>query len=149
MSKRSKDFDRRRFLKTTGIGLAGAACPPLSAMPFTASGSVAHATPGSLSWEDQMKFRRLQPVRSVVDGVPVYSFGDTFIYGLGPNLVAPQSLQEGNDAEMRKIRPKKSWEITTNTMGATSPRVPRTELYDDQPFPGVHLIDDDPETCWK
>ena len=148
MSKRSKDFDRRRFLKTTGMGLASAACPPLSAMPFTASGSVAHATPGSLSWEDQMKFRRLQPVRSVVDGVPVYSFGDTFIYGLGPNLVAPQSLQEGNDAEMRKIRPKKSWEITTNTMGATSPRVPRTELYDDQPFPGVHLIDDDPETCW-
>src|SRR5580658_4625379 len=33
-------------------------------------------------------------------------------------------------------------------MGATSPRVPRTELYDIQPFLGVHLIDGDPETCW-
>jgi hypothetical protein len=148
MAKHKEYFDRRGFLKASGKGLAGAACPPRLAKALTAPGFSSPAKPPSLFWEDQMKLRRLQPVRCEVDGVPVYSFGDTFIYGQSPSLLSTPSLQVGNDAEMRKIRPKKSWEITANTMGATSPRVPRTELYDDQPFLGVHLIDGDRETCW-
>ncbi len=148
MGKHRERFDRRQFLRTGGIGLAGATCPPLFARPVKSPGFSSSPQSTSPSWEEQMKLRRVQPVRSIVDGVPVYSFGDTFIYGTSPSLISTKSLQEGNDAEMRKIRPKKSWEITANTFGATSPRVPRTELYDDQPFLGVNLIDGDRETCW-
>ncbi len=101
-----------------------------------------------LSWEDQMKLRRLQPVRTVVDGVPVHGFGDTFIYGVSPDLAKGSSLQEGTNPPARKIHPKKSWEISSNNMGATSPRVPRTELNDYQPYLGIGLIDGDLGTFW-
>lgn len=79
MAKYRKGLDRRGFSKTSGAGLAGAACPPMFAKPIETSPSSAPSS--HLSWEDQMRLRRLQPVRSIVGGVPVYSFGDTFIYG--------------------------------------------------------------------
>jgi hypothetical protein len=148
MHKQKGNFDRRRFLKAGGVGLAGAAFPPGLALALPAPGAPSSQLSAALSWEEQMKLRRIQPVRCEVEGVPVYSFGDTFIYGEGPTLVSTPPLQSGNEAAKRKIRPKKSWEITANIMGGTSPRVPRTDLYDIQPFLGVHLIDGDPETCW-
>ncbi|MBI4582801.1 MAG: discoidin domain-containing protein [Planctomycetes bacterium] len=49
---------------------------------------------------------------------------------------------------MRKIVPKKSWQIRSNRIGATPPRMPRTARSDFQPFLGIYLIDGDPETNW-
>ena len=84
---------------------------------------------------------REQPVRAVCDGVPVYGFGYTYVLGVSPDLVSGAPLQEGNGAAVTKIRPKKSWEIQSNRMGATSPRIPRSPLNDPQPQLAIRLID--------
>jgi hypothetical protein len=149
MVKRGTPIQRRDFLKGGAGSLAGLSAGPLQANGIDSS-KVQTTTESveALSWEEQVNLRRLQPVRAVVDGVPVYGFGDTFVYGVSPDLLKDSRLQEGNDAAVRKIQPKKSWEINCNKMGATSPRVPRIELNDTQVFLGVHLIDGDPETCW-
>jgi hypothetical protein len=80
--------------------------------------------------------------------VPVYGFGDTFLYGVSPDLQPGAQLQDGNTHPKTKIRPKKSWEIRENKMGATPPRMPRSQMMDEQPFLSIHLIDGDPETYW-
>ena len=149
MAKRRNAIKRRDFLKVGAGSLAGLTAGPLTAHPSVSPTLQVASDPGApLNWEEQVKLRRLQPVRAVVDGVPVYSFGDTFVYGVSPDLLKGSKLQEGNDAPVRKIQPKKSWEISSNKMGATSPRLPRIELNDTEPFLCVHLLDGDPETCW-
>ena len=150
MTERSNKIQRRDFLKVGGASLAGLTSQGLWA---EATAKRALLSPegdlsAPLSWEEQLMLRRVQPVRSIVGGVPVHAFGDTFIYGSSPDLAQGSKLQESNYAPVHKIQPKKSWEISSNTLGATSPRVPRTELDDYQPYLGVHLIDDDPETYW-
>ena len=65
-------------------------------------------------------------IRADCQGVPVYAFGYTYIYGLSPDFEPVSTLQVGNTAPLRKIVPKKSWEITSNRIGATPPRMPRT-----------------------
>ena len=50
---------------------------------------------------------------------------------------------------MRKIKPKKSWEIGDNLCGSAWPREPKTMWNDDQPLLPIHLIDGDPETAWS
>jgi hypothetical protein len=149
MVKGGTPIPRRDFLIAGAGSLVG-----LSAGPSLANGKDISNAQGAtdpvvaLSWEEQVNLRRLQPVRAEVDGIPVYGFGDTFVYGVSPDLLKGGGLQEGNNAEVHKIQPKKSWEIGSNKMGATAPRLPRTELNDTQVFLGVHLIDGDPETCW-
>ena len=148
MAKRQERIKRREFLKVGGTGLAGLASAPFGAEPNSdAFQDTASRSSAAVSYEEQVK-RQRQPVRSVVDEVPVYAFGDTFFYGASPDLAKGSRLQNGTNAPVRRIHPKKSWEITSNKMGATSPRVPRTELNDYQPYVGVHLIDGDPETYW-
>jgi hypothetical protein len=149
MSKRRNAIKRRDFLKAGAGSLAGLTAGPLRAHSSGSPALRVAADPATpLDWEEQVKLRRLQPVRSVVDGVPVYSFGDTFVYGVSPDLLKGSKLQEGNDSPAHKILPKKSWEISSNKMGATTPEVPRTEWNDRQPFLGIHLLDGDPETSW-
>lgn len=81
--------------------------------------------------------------------MPIYGFAFTFIYGLSPDLDPESKMQFGNDQPTTKTKPKKSWEIHSNRIGATPPRMPRTAKSDIRPFVGVHLIDDDPETYWS
>ncbi len=87
-------------------------------------------------------------LRADCNGVPVYGFGCTYIYGLSPDFVPGARLQADNESPRRKIVPKKSWQIHSSKLGATPPRMPRTARSDFQPFVGIHLIDDDPETYW-
>ena len=87
-------------------------------------------------------------VEANCQGVPVYAFGYTYVYGVGPDFQPAAVLQEGNAAAAIKIQPKKSWEIKGNLFGSTPAREPRTAANDDQPLLGVHLIDGDPLSCW-
>ncbi len=81
--------------------------------------------------------------------VPVYAFGYTYVYGMGPDLLPGAVMQEGNTQPIEKFKPKKSWEITSNYCGSTPAREPKTMWNDDQPLLPIHLIDGDPETAWS
>ncbi len=83
------------------------------------------------------------------DEVPVYAFGYTYIYGIGPDLLPGAVMQEGNTHPIEKVKPKKSWEITSNYCGSTPAREPKTMWNDDQPLLPIHLIDGDSETAWS
>lgn len=82
------------------------------------------------------------------EGVPVYAFGYTYVYGVSPDLDPDLKLQKGNDRIWTKIKPKKSWEIKSNKLGSTPAREPKTAANDDQPLLCVHLIDGDGESAW-
>ena len=82
------------------------------------------------------------------NGVPVYAFGYTYVYGVSPDFRPGVVLQKGNDAPAKKIQPKKSWEIKNNLFGSTPAREPRSAANDDQPLLAVHLIDGDVLSCW-
>jgi uncharacterized repeat protein (TIGR01451 family) len=62
-------------------------------------------------------------------------------------LEKPTTLQEGNTAPLTQIRHKTSAEIKRNTYGICA-HLPRARDYED-PFNPVHLIDNNPETCWS
>ena len=87
-------------------------------------------------------------VEAYCEGVPVYAFGYTYIYGISPSLLPEVVLQRDNRHPAVKIRPKKSWEIQHNLCGSTPAREPKTMWNDDQPLLPIHLIDGDPETAW-
>ena len=91
---------------------------------------------------------RLQPVRSICDGVPVYGYGYTYIWGVSPTFTKGTQLQEGNDSPQKKIKPKKSWEIKANKLGAALPGLPHSALMDPQPQLNIRLIDGDYDTFW-
>jgi len=88
-------------------------------------------------------------VEAYVNQVPVYAFGYTYVYGLGPDLLPGTAMQEGNSYPIAKIQPKKSWEIESNYCGSTPAREPKTMWNDDQPLLPIHLIDGNPETAWS
>ena len=94
-----------------------------------------------------MGSERLQPVRAICDGVPVYGFSYTYIWGVSPTFIKGIQLQEGNNSPQEKIKPKKSWEIKNNKLG-TDARLPRTALMDFQPQLSIRLIDGDYDTFW-
>ena len=80
---------------------------------------------------------------------PVYAFGYTYVYGVGPDLLPGVVMQEGNTNPVVKFKPKKSWEIASNVCGSSVGHGPRTMWNDDQPLLPVHLIDGDTETAWS
>ncbi len=96
---------------------------------------------GSRSLED------FATIEASCDGVPVYAFGYTYVYGVSPDFIPGLSWQAGSNAP-KKLVPKKSWEIRGNLLGSTPAREPKSLHIDDQPLLPVHLIDGDPETCW-
>ena len=93
---------------------------------------------------------RERPIRTHVSGVPVYSYGDTYILGQPPDLTTGVVLQADNPTTITKIRLKKSWEIQENWIGGSNPHLPRTEMMDRfaAPFLPINLIDGDSETYW-
>jgi len=94
-----------------------------------------------------MGSERLQPVRAMCDGVPVYGYGYTYIWGVSPTFIKGIQLQEGNNSPGKKIKPKKSWEIKDNKVGADT-TLPVSALWDFQPQLSIRLIDGDYDTFW-
>ena len=86
-------------------------------------------------------------VEATCDGVPVYAFGYTYVYGVSPDFI-PDLRWQDRAKPGEKIIPKKSWEITNNLFGSTPQRQPKSLRIDDQPLLCVHLIDGDAGTCW-
>ena len=87
------------------------------------------------------------PKPSNVELESVIHIGDLPVLLQSPTFF-PVRLQEHNDTALRKIRPRSSHEIRSNFVGATPPRLPRTEAFDLVPFHRTHLIDNDRETLW-
>ena len=87
-------------------------------------------------------------IEAYVGEVPVYAFGYTYVYGVGPDLLPGVIMQDQNTNAVTKFKPKKSWEITSNLCGSTPAREPKTMWNDDQPLLPIHLIDGNPETAW-
>jgi hypothetical protein len=87
--------------------------------------------------------------RTMIDNVPVYNFGYASFYAESPKLVDDDKIQSGNTNEPVKVHPKKSWDIKSNLIGATPPRMPRTPANDYQPLECINLIDGNDETCWS
>jgi hypothetical protein len=104
-------------------------------------------TPYTPEWQSLTGKNRVQPVVATVQDTPVYGFGDVDILAVSPDL-GPGAIQENNSAALRKIKPKKSWEIRDSKIGTTPPRTPRTYMMDFKPLRAIHLIDGDPETYW-
>lgn len=88
-------------------------------------------------------------LRAVCNGVPLYGYGYSYIYGHSPDFFPGSTIQKGNAAPVRKLAPRKSWQVSDNRIGATPPRMPRTARDDIQPLLDIHLIDGDPQTYWK
>ena len=60
---------------------------------------------------------RCAPIVTDADGVPVYVFGDLYVYGLSPDFQPGNEIQGGNENPREKIKPKKPWEIKSNYFG--------------------------------
>ena len=91
-----------------------------------------------------------QPViQGYCNGIPIYRFGFTWVLGEAPDLIDATPLQVGNDAPHVKVHPKKSTEISSNRLGVTTSRMPRTPENDYLPLEAIHLIDGSLETCWS
>jgi len=98
---------------------------------------------------DRPRIEDYATIEAHADGVPIYAFGFTYVYGVSPDLVPGAAMQEGNARQATKVQPKKSWEIRHNLCGSTPAREPKTMWNDDQPLLPIHLIDGDPETAWS
>jgi len=104
---------------------------------------------GSIVCSAQPSIEDYATIESMCDGVPVYSFNNiTYIYGVSPDLLPGAVMQAGNTHPIRKIKPKKSWEIKHNLVGISHEMTPKTAWNDRQPFLPIHLIDGDPDTVW-
>lgn len=82
------------------------------------------------------------------NGIPVNAYGYTYILEEAPDLLEKLEFQQNNSNSMNKVRIKKSWEISSNLLGGTPPRMPRSAHTDYQPLLPVHLIDGNISTCW-
>jgi hypothetical protein len=78
----------------------------------------------------------------------VYSIGNAYITAVSPDFETDPVLQVDNSNPRSKIRPKKSWELSSNNIGGCSPSLPRSDRMDFEPFSWIHLIDGDPNTAW-
>ena len=91
-----------------------------------------------------------QPViQGECNGIAIRRFGFTWMLEEAPDLVDDVPMQVGNDASRTKLLPKKSWEIRSNRLGATTTRMPRTPENDYLPLEAVNLIDGSTDTCWS
>lgn len=80
----------------------------------------------------------IQQLRNFGD-LPVATTSPTFFYF---------DIQLNNPAPTHKVVPKDSRSIKSNYVGATPPRLPRSEAFDLQPFRRVHLLDGDDQSLW-
>ena len=83
-----------------------------------------------------------------VGGVPIYGYGQVFIYGESPDFETGVALQQEAQTPRKKIRPKKSWEMSENYSGSLVSYQPREPKNDIQPTLAANLLDGDPNTFW-
>ena len=81
-------------------------------------------------------------------GVPVKSYGGTYVYCGAPDLVEGASFQQGNGSPLERIKPKPSQELESNYFGVNTTRMPCLEENQERCEEAVHLIDGDLQTCW-
>ena len=81
-------------------------------------------------------------------GVPVKSYGGTYIYGGAPDLVGRASFQQDNGKPSEKIIPKPVQELKGSYFGVNATRMPCLEESQERCEEAVHLIDGDLQTCW-
>src|SRR5205085_1354943 len=73
-------------------------------------------------------------IESYCNGFPVYSFSNIdYVYGVGPDLYPGAIMQEGNTHPVKKVPPKKSWEIKHNYMGSEHSSTRKSAWYDSEP----------------
>ena len=113
-----------------------------------------------------MNEQRCPPVVTEVDGVPIRTFGELYVYGQCPDYQPDNKMQQDNDRPREKIKPKKPWEITGSYFGVPAylvgggfpSRYSFFAPYGQDPdvtggvssrfnWP-VNLIDGNPGTCW-
>jgi len=163
---------RRRFLKAAAAAAVasgravksgeGRTPPRNSAVsgpktPISTSGSPSEASVGKtvsvppVGAADELWRRSYMGLPNVVGdvkGVPIYGYGRVFIYGLCPDFETGVVLQQGAQAAQKKIRPKKSWEVSENYSGSLVSYQPREPKNDFQPCLASNLIDGNPNTFW-
>ncbi len=123
--------------QTRGLDPQDQFLPPSAAESSELSGRI---SPG---------FDEYASVEALSQGYPVYGFDYMmYIYGISPDLMPHNMMQEGNRSPRVKIRPKKSWEIRHNLFGSNTAQVPRARSNDSHPTLPIHLIDGDPNTVW-
>jgi hypothetical protein len=88
-------------------------------------------------------------VRSECKGIPIYTYGYTFVLSESPDLLISPTIQLNNNSPITKVHPKKSWEISSCQLGIGVPRTPRMPKNDYLPLESINLIDGDAETCWS
>jgi len=87
-----------------------------------------------------------RPITTVVNGYPVHSYGQFDIYSVSPTYFDNLPIQRGKDSPMRKIKTKKSWEISSNFIGLTPTRLPSCCAKEIEPHLPVFFIDGNPNT---
>ena len=96
----------------------------------------------------QHSYMRLPNLVGDVSGVPIYAYGPVFIYGVSPDFESNVVIQQGAQAPQKKVKPKKSWEMSENYSGSMVSYQPREPKNDFQPTLPANLIDGDPNTFW-
>jgi hypothetical protein len=61
---------------------------------------------------------------------------------------APGEIQAGNTSPTWKLKPKKTWEITSSYCGLAT-NLPRSRVAEEYPLRPIHLIDEDPDSYWS
>ena len=61
----------------------------------------------------------VKPASAVVDGYEVHAYGDFDVLAAGPTYFPNLPIQAGNSLPFRKVRPKKSWDMTGHVIGMT------------------------------
>jgi hypothetical protein len=146
---------RRRFLKTaagTAIAtdLAAKAGKVAHAGTAPIQAGVAQDSPANGGADEPWRrsYMGLPNIVGDANGAPIYAYGRVFVYGVSPDFETGIVLQQGAEDGQKKIRPKKSWEMSENHCGSMVSYQPREPRNDFQPTLAANLIDGDPNTFW-
>lgn len=90
--------------------------------------------------------RDSKPISTVVDGYEVHAFGNIDVLSVSPTYFLNQAIQVDNVRPVRKIHPKKSWEIDNHVIGMTPRRMPSAAVRGVQLYHHTYFIDGDLDT---
>ena len=140
---RKNEAIRRRDVQVPKVHLV---CLSLfdCALAFAACASFVLADVGAVPM--MLDPRTPKPVSAVSDGVDVHAYGQFDVLAVSPDYFPARTIQSGNELISTKIRPKKSWEITSHIIGLTPTRLPSWDVKDVELYHHTHLIDGDPTT---
>lgn len=87
--------------------------------------------------------KELKPISTVVDGYEVRAFGHIDVFSVSPTYFPDLFIQVGNAHPVKKIHPKKSWEIVDHVIGMTPRRMPSAAIRGVQLYHNTYFIDGD------